>query len=77
MGKITILNETIKKPITLAGKMAGVAYGSDVIDDNKNYQRGLTCINDGHFRTLEFAEVYFTFLYQILPNTLNMYLDHE
>lgn len=60
MGKITILPETIKKPISLAGKMAGVAYGSDITSDEKNYKRGLQCIKDGHGRVLEFAEVYFT-----------------
>lgn len=60
MGKITILEETIKNPITLAGKMAGVAYGSDITNKEKNYKRGLTCITDGHGRVLEFAEVYFT-----------------
>lgn len=60
MGKITILEETIRNPITLAGKMAGVAYGSDITNKEKNYKRGLTCITDGHYRVLEFAEVYFT-----------------
>ena len=60
MGKITILEETIKNPITLAGKMAGVAYGSDITNKEKNYKRGRTCITDGHGRVLEFAEVYFT-----------------
>lgn len=60
MGKITILPETIKNPISLAGKMAGVAYGSDITSDEKNYKRGLQCIKDGHGRVLEFAEVYFT-----------------
>ena len=60
MGKITILPETIKNPISLAGKMAGVAYGSDITNDEKNYKRGLQCIKDGHGRVLEFAEVYFT-----------------
>ena len=60
MGKIIILPETIKNPISLAGKMAGVAYGSDITNDEKNYKRGLQCIKDGHSRVLEFAEVYFT-----------------
>lgn len=60
MGKITILPETIKNPISLAGKMAGVAYGSDITSDEKNYKRGLQCIKDEHGRVLEFAEVYFT-----------------
>lgn len=60
MGKIIILPETIKNPISLAGKMAGVAYGSDITSDEKNYKRGLQCIKDGHGRVLEFAEVYFT-----------------
>jgi len=57
---IKILNETIKNPISLAGKMAGVAYGSDITNEEKNYKRGLQCIKDGHGRVLEFAEVYFT-----------------
>ena len=58
MGKVTILEQTTKTPITLIGKMAGVCYGSDVEDDEKNLKRGLDCINSGHGRTLEYPETY-------------------
>lgn len=58
MGQITIMPETTTMPITLIGRMAGLCYGSDVLDDSKNYKRGLACINDGHGRTLEFPDVY-------------------
>lgn len=58
MGKISILEETIKNPITFIGKAAGICYGSDVSDNEKNYKRGLNCINSGHDRTLEFPDIY-------------------
>lgn len=57
MGKITILPETTKNPITLIGKRAGVCWGTNIEDDAKNKKRGLGCINDGHGRTLEFVNV--------------------
>lgn len=57
MGTITILEETTKNPITLIGKRAGVCYGTDITDDEKNYKRGLDCIKSGHGRTLEFVNV--------------------
>ena len=41
MGKITVLNETTKKPITLIGQRAGVCWGADTSDPIKNYKRGL------------------------------------
>ena len=42
MGKITILSETTKYPITLIGERAGVCWGADISDDKKNYKRGIT-----------------------------------
>ena len=54
---ITILPETTKNPITLIGKRAGICYGSDIFDDEKNYKRGLDCINSGHERAMEFVNV--------------------
>ena len=54
---ITILPETTKNPITLIGKRAGICYGSDISDDEKNYKRGLDCINSGHWRAMEFVNV--------------------
>ena len=55
MGKITILTDTTpKNPITLIGRRAGVCWGADISDDNKNYKRGLSCLKDNHGRTFEF-----------------------
>ena len=59
MGRITILDDTTpKNPITLIGRRAGVCWGADVSDDEKNYKRGLSCLKDNHGRTFEFACVY-------------------
>lgn len=58
MGKIIIMPETTKNPITLIGRCAGVCWGADTSEDSKNYKRGIDCIESGHGRTLEFAEVY-------------------
>ena len=44
MGNIIILEETTKYPITLIGKRAGVCWGADIADNNRNYQRGINCI---------------------------------
>lgn len=57
MGKVTILDTTTQKPITLIGERAGICWGADTTDTAKNYQRGLDCINSGHGRTLEFVNV--------------------
>lgn len=57
---IKIDENTIKNPITFIGKQAGVAYGSDTFNNEKNFKRGLQCIKDGHGRLLEFIDVYFT-----------------
>jgi thymidylate synthase (FAD) len=60
MGKITILDQTTKNPFTLIGRMSGVAYGSDISDDTKNYRRGVNCVKADHGRVLEFPDVYMT-----------------
>ena len=57
MGTITILPETTKNPITLIGQRAGVCWGADTSDAEKNYKRGWDCITSGHGRTLEFVNV--------------------
>ena len=46
-----------KMPIQLIGRCVGGCYGSDTSDSEKNYKRGLNCINDGHGRVLEYADV--------------------
>ena len=57
MGKITILKETTKNPISLIGERAGICWGSDISDPEKNYKRGLECIKSQHGRTLEYVNV--------------------
>ena len=57
MGTITILPETTKDPISLIGRRAGVCWGADISDENKNYKRGLDCLESNHGRTLEFVNV--------------------
>ena len=57
MGIITILEETTKNPITLIGKRAGVCWGADTSDDEKNYKRGMDCILANHGRTLEYVNI--------------------
>lgn len=59
MGKVIILNETTKNPITLIGERAGVCWGADTSDKKKNYKRGLNCLLSGHGRTLEYVNVEF------------------
>ena len=57
MGTITILPETTKYPITLIGERAGVCWGADITNKEKNYKRGMDCILANHGRTLEFVNV--------------------
>lgn len=58
MGFVIIQEETTKNPITLIGKEAGICYGADVSDDEKNYKRGLDCLESNHGRTLEMPSIY-------------------
>ena len=57
MGKVTILPETTRKPISLIGRRAGICWGADIADEQKNYKRGLECLSNNHGRTLEFVNV--------------------
>lgn len=57
MGKVIILPETTKNPITLIGRRAGYCWGADVSDDKKNYDRGMDCLKSNHGRTLEFPNI--------------------
>lgn len=57
MGTITILPETTKNPITLMGARAGVCWGANISDNEKNYKRGLDCIQSGHGRVMEYVNV--------------------
>ena len=57
MGKVTILPETTKNPISLIGQRAGVCWGADTEREKKNYKRGIDCIESNHGRTLEYVNV--------------------
>lgn len=58
MGKIIIQPETTVDPISLIGREAGVCWGGDISDAQKNYKRGMGCITSGHGRTWEYPQVY-------------------
>ncbi len=58
MGTIIIQNETTKDPISLIGREAGVCWGGDTQDPEKNRKRGLGCLESGHGRTWEYPQVY-------------------
>lgn len=57
---ITINEETTKTPIEMIGKYAGECWGSNTTDSEKNYKRGLQCLQDNHGRTFEFPDIYMT-----------------
>ena len=58
MGKVIIQNFTHKNPISMIGIEAGVCWGADTENQERNYKRGLQCIHDNHGRTLEFPQIY-------------------
>lgn len=57
MKQIVILQETTKNPISLIGERAGICWGANIENQERNYKRGLDCINAGHGRTLEYVNV--------------------
>ena len=58
MGTILIQKETTPDPISLIGREAGVCWGADITDPEKNYKRGMGCLTSGHGRTWEYPQVY-------------------
>ena len=58
MGKVIIQNETIIDPISLIGREAGVCWGADITNAEKNYKRGIECLASRHGRTWEYAQVF-------------------
>ena len=58
MGKVIIQEYTTKNPISLIGEEAGVCWGADISNQEKNYKRGLDCLKANHGRTWEFPSVY-------------------
>lgn len=58
MGNIIIQKETTLDPISLIGREAGVCWGADITNEEKNYKRGMDCLASGHGRTWEYPQVY-------------------
>ena len=58
MGKVTILEWTTKNPLQQIGYNAGVCWGANVDDKEKNIKRAKECIKSGHGRVMEFPDVY-------------------
>lgn len=58
MGTVIIQNHTTKNPISLIGEEAGICYGADTTNQEKNFKRGMDCLTSQHGRTLEFPTVY-------------------
>ena len=58
MSSIIIQEETTKDPISLIGREAGVCWGGNITDAEKNYKRGIDCLTSGHGRTWEYPQVF-------------------
>ena len=54
---VTIISTTPQNPITLMGERAGVCWGANIENSEKNYKRGLDCIKSGHYRVMEYVNV--------------------
>lgn len=57
VGTVKILEETTKYPLTLMGKRAGICWGSDIENDEKNRKRGIECLKMNHGRVLEYVNI--------------------
>lgn len=60
MPSVIIQSHTTKNPITMIGEEAGWCWGADTNNAEKNYKRGIECLNNQHGRTFEFPDVYMT-----------------
>lgn len=58
MGRVIIQEETTKFPYELIGREAGICWGADVSNKDKNIKRGHECLKAQHGRTLEFPQIY-------------------
>lgn len=57
--KITILNGTTKNPLQTIGERAGICWGGDISDKDKNIKRAIDCIKSNHGRVLEYVSIEF------------------
>ena len=58
MGTVIIQEFTTKIPITMIGMQAGICYGTDTTNNEKNYKRGIECLENNHGRTFEYPDIY-------------------
>ena len=58
MGTVTVQKYTTVNPISLVGEEAGICWGADIEDEEKNYRRGVDCVKSNHGRALEFPQIY-------------------
>lgn len=58
MGKVMIQPETTLDPISLMGREAGVCWDADIDNPEKNYLRGLECLESNHGRVMEYPQVF-------------------
>ena len=58
MGKVIVLDRTTKNPISFMGYTAGYCWNADIEDEDKNFKRGLNCIESGHHRVMEYPQIY-------------------
>ena len=55
---VEIKEYTTKTPLQQIGEFAGICWGANTEDKDKNIKRAWSCINSGHGRTEEFPDVY-------------------
>ena len=58
MSQVTVQTFTTENPLQTIGLEAGVCWGADTKDKEKNIQRGKDCLASGHMRTAEYVQVY-------------------
>lgn len=58
MGNVTVQEYTTKNPISMIGEEAGICWGANTKDAEKNHKRGLDCIESNHGRAMEYPEIY-------------------
>ena len=54
---ITVLPSTTEKPLQMIGATAGVCWGANISDTDKNINRAIDCIKSGHDRVMEWPIV--------------------
>lgn len=57
---IEILNYTTKQPLEMIGHLAGICWGANTENTEKNVKRAWDCVDSNHGRTEEFPDIYCT-----------------